>query len=58
VDAGIAPAAVAMSSAKEDVRRYEDAIEKNPHQVSFIRRIEGFLPSRHFVPFFFARLAQ
>lgn len=34
MDAGIAPAAVAMSSAKEDVRRYEDAIGKNPHQVS------------------------
>jgi len=34
MDAGIAPAAAAMSSAKEDVRRYEDAIEKNSYQVS------------------------
>jgi len=34
MDAGAAPAAAAVSSAKDDVRRYEDNIAKNPYQVS------------------------
>jgi len=34
MDTGVAPAAAAMSSAKDDVRRYEDTMAKNPYQVS------------------------
>jgi len=34
MDSGVTPTAAVMSSAKDDVRRYEDAIAKNPFQVS------------------------
>jgi protein phosphatase len=34
MDSGVTPTAAVMSSAKDDVRSYEDGIAKNPYQVS------------------------